>query len=139
LRPLYETQEHLTGEKSFGEVIQDKWKCVLTKLPIQYGLDFCTYKDNKFSGFIELKNRTCSKKSFDTYIISLSKFLKAKEFFRTTGFPTYLCVKWTDDMGYVRLDKLESIEIKQGGRTDRNDWQDVEPVIHISMEHFNKL
>lgn len=138
-RPIYETQESLKDEQSFGDLIQTVWKCELIKMPIQYGIDYCCYRNSTLVGFVELKNRTCTKDKYPTYIISLSKYLKAKEFSRSLGKPTNLCVRWTDQSGYVRLDTIDDPSISQGGRYDRNDWQDVEPVLHIDINSFMRI
>jgi len=138
-RPRYENKESLEQEQSFGTVIQLAWNCELVKMPMQYKIDYCCYRDNNLIGFVELKNRTCTKSRYPTYILSLSKYLTAVELSRILGKPTNLCVRWTDETGYVRLDTIRDPHISQGGRTDRNDWQDVEPVIHIDINSFIRI
>lgn len=138
-RPRYENSKSLAAEQSFAYLIQEAWKCTLAKLPLQYSIDYGVYRDDKFLGFAELKNRTVNKHTYPTYMISLSKFLKAKELNRSTGKGTSLCVSWKDECGYVRLDSILDYTISQGGRTDRGDWQDIEPVLYIDINSFIKI
>ena len=138
-RQKYETKHSLKEEQSFADMIQTVWDCELTKMPVQYGIDYCCYRGDTLIGFVELKNRTCRKEQYPTYIISLSKYLKAKEFSRSLRKPTNLCVRWSDQSGYIRLDTISDFCISQGGRTDRNDWQDVEPVLHIDINSFIRI
>jgi len=139
MRPLYENKKSLEKEREFAAVIQEAWNCTLVKLPIQYSLDYGCYRDKEFLGFVELKNRSVNKSTYPTYMISLSKFLKAKELSRSTGKGTSLCVSWKDEKGYVRLDTIAGYDINQGGRTDRNDWQDQEPIVFIDINNFRKI
>ena len=138
-RPTYENKQSLKDEQSFGEVIQTAWNCELIKMPVQYKIDYCCYRDKQLIGFAELKNRTCSKNKYPTYMISLSKYIAAVNLSRTLGKPTNLCVRWTDQSGYLRLDTIKDPDIGQGGRFDRNDWQDVEPVIYIDINSFMRI
>ena len=63
---------------------------------------------------------------------------QAKEIYRSLSLHTFLCVRWSDTSGYICLDDIEddSIDITIGGRYDRNDWQDVEPLLTIDIGKF---
>jgi|TARA_R110002020_G_scaffold38621_3_gene115864 hypothetical protein len=139
-RKTYENKKTLASESGFGKDLERYFKVVLRKLPIQYGIDCIALdpRNLKPKFFTELKNRYCSKDTYPTYIISLSKFLKAKELYRSLHLETFLCVKWKDASGYVSLSELpdEEVDISFGGRYDRNDWQDVEPLLNIHIGKF---
>ena len=139
-RKLYENKESLSAETTFAEQLQKYFQVIMKKLPMQYGLDFMALdkRTKKPTFFLELKNRKCSKTTYPTYIISLSKLLKAKEIYRSLNIETYLCVKWNDASGYICLGDIEDdlIDITVGGRYDRNDWQDVEPLLNIDIGKF---
>lgn len=139
-RKLYETKQSLAAEKSFAKDLEKYFKVNLRKLPMQYGLDFIALDPRSYKPkfFLELKERRCKHIAYPTYIISLSKFLKAKEIYRSLNIHTYLCVRWSDTSGYICLDDIEDdeIDITIGGRYDRNDWQDVEPLLTIDIGKF---
>ena len=139
-RKLYETKQSLDAEKNFAKDLQKYFKVNLKKLPMQYSLDFVAIdtKNYKPKFFLELKERRCKRITYPTYIISLSKFLKAKEIYRSLNMNTYLCVRWADASGYICLNDIEddNIDITMGGRYDRNDWQYVETLLTIDIGKF---
>jgi hypothetical protein len=139
-RKLYETKQSLNAETNFAKDLQKYFKVNLKKLPLQYGLDFIALdtKNHKPKFFLELKERRCTSSTYPTYIVSLSKFLKAKDIYRSLNLNTYLCVRWSNTCGYICLNDIEddNIDITVGGRYDRNDWQDVEPLLNIEIGKF---
>jgi len=140
MRKVYENATSLSNERSFAVDFKDKRKVNLSKLPRQYHLDYAMISgDQELEGFLELKNRTNSKKAYSTYMISLSKLLKAKEYKQTLGVNTILAVRWNDADGCINLSELRDYQIKVGGRYDRGDWEDVEPVIHFDIALFEDL
>ena len=70
-------------------------------------------------------------------MISLGKVLAARKMTEGTSLPSFLVVQWQDRMGYIRLDSLEETEIVMGGRMDRVDAQDVEPVVLFPVQDFS--
>lgn len=141
MRPMYETPSDIINELSVIESLSDLWGVTFHKLPIQYHLDFSISKiDGRIIGFIEVKTRTIAKSKFPTYIISMSKIQMAKSMFDTSKQPTFLVVQWTDAIGWCRIDSFEEIPpFKIGGRTDRGDEQDIEPVLHIPIHLFRDI
>jgi len=148
MRKLYEDDKSLAAERELAATLESKWRCKLHKLPISYHLDYmatrtehCEFFNEtteKAVSFIELKCRTCKHDAFDTYMLALSKLVKARELSQNTGLPVFLGVKWSDRMGFVRLNTCQS-QLGIGGRKDRKDWQDIEPVVHIPIYQFNYL
>jgi hypothetical protein len=136
-RPKYETSEDLSKEAlaiqkfiaSFGDAVE------FAKLPIQYKMDFCLIDDQTVCTFVEVKCRKNKKTAYSTYIISMSKIVVAKAY-NDIGIKCILLVQWTDEMGWVDLSNNEW-PVKIGGRKDRGDWQDIEPVAHIPISEFN--
>jgi len=148
MRKLYENDKSLAGEKEFATILESKWQCKLNKLPISYHIDFMGTRNEhceffketteKAVSFVELKCRTCKHDAYETYMLSLSKLMKARELSENTGLPVFLAVQWTDRMGFVRLNTCQCT-LGVGGRKDRGDWQDIEPVVHIPIYQFNFL
>jgi hypothetical protein len=138
MRKIYENATTVSAETIFAEDIQERWKGKLCKLPRQYHLDFTWVKDNVIHGFVELKNRTNEKDTYPTYMISLSKVLKAKELSKASGLPSILAVRWKDSDGYVNLHDVK-FDLGFGGRYDRGDWQDIEPVALIDIANFKSI
>jgi hypothetical protein len=79
-------------------------------------------------------------------MISLGKIMAARRLSEASQLPSFLLVQWTDPKlwnydvcGYVRLDSLLDFKIAVGGRTDRGDPQDIEPVALIPIGEFALL
>ncbi|HAD28754.1 MAG TPA: hypothetical protein DCF96_08840 [Rhodobacteraceae bacterium] len=136
-RPTYETSKDLNKEilaiKKFIAIFGGDVDFV--KLPLQYKMDFCLIDNKIVKTFVEVKCRTNKKTAYSTYIISMSKIVVAKSY-NDIGINCILLVQWTDQMGWVDLSNNEW-STKVGGRKDRGDWQDIEPVIHIPISEFN--
>jgi hypothetical protein len=138
VRPRYEMPKDLTREAEFSRVVGQKFYCTFSKMPDRYGLDFCMLRDGAVTAFAEVKVRSNPRDKYPTYMIALSKVMSANGLNAATGLPCFLLVRWTDCWGYVRLDgKVEQGSLSVGGRTDRGDPQDVEPVSLIPTSRFS--
>ena len=137
MRVMYETENDLTSEKKVISHVSNSWNVASFKLPISYKLDYAMYREKELLGFAEVKCRTHRFGTFPTYIISLAKVMKAKDLWLYTHRPTILIVSWLDRIGY--LDFSSNHQIKQGGRSDRNDWQDQEPMCHYDLKDFKGI
>lgn len=137
-RPLYETKEHLKGETEVVNTIEYLWKANLKKLPIKYKLDYAAERNGKIVAWVEIKCRTNGMNDYQTYMLSLDKYNASIELGNVTNLPVTLVVKWTDKTGYVDLLNCRGV-IKMGGRIDREDPQDVEPVVFIPIQDFREI
>ena len=138
-RPIYETPDSLKAEGDLADKVKSKllpgWE--LVKLPIRYRLDYAVLDDQGIiRRFYELKCRTCNMHDYFTYMLSAEKFMTAKQYIRDLGVPCSLIVRWKDMDGWANL-KYCDYSLRVGGRKDRNDSQDIEPVVHIPIEEFN--
>jgi hypothetical protein len=138
-RPLYETEEDRGREGSFIEAICTAWQCEARKLPIHYKLDFALLRDGIVRAFLETKVRNYARNYFDMYMISMAKVLSAREYSAFTNVPSLLAVRWNDGDGFIDLHSMKDFEIGFGGRADRGDSQDMEPVVFIPIENFGRL
>jgi len=123
MRPKYETTKDLQNEQEVADIVADLGYN-LRKLPVQYRLDFAIFRDSECLGFAEVKTRSFHMNKYPPVMISLSKVLAADALTRKTGLPCYLICKYTDCV--ARLDFAHPLDLRMGGRTDRNDPQDVD-------------
>lgn len=143
MRPTYETDANLRSEIAVKEILERNWNCDLIKLPTQYRFDYVAERDGKVVAFIEIKVRSYSSIQIDAmggYMISLSKIIAAKQFAMAAGIRSILAVNLADGIYYFPIDKnftTDDLAIK--GRTDRGDWEDVEPCALIPMNEFLEL
>jgi len=136
-RPRYETEKDLSNESSVADFVSKRWNVNFSKLPISYKLDYAMYRNKSLMGFCEIKVRKCKKDDFDTYILSLDKVIQSKLLATTTKTKSVLIVSWIDKMGWIDL--RDKFVCREGGRNDRNDWQDVEPVCHFKIDRFREI
>ena len=136
-RPKYETSYDLSNEGSIIKIVSNKWNVNFCKLPMSYRLDYALYKSDNLRGFCEVKRRKYRKSDFQTYIISLDKVIKARELASITNTKSVLIVSWVDVIGWI--DFNNDFVCRQGGRVDRSDWQDVEPMCHFNIQEFKPI
>ncbi len=137
MRPLYETKINLNSEIKVMDYVSQCWNVVYFKLPMSYKIDYAIYRDTNLVGFAEVKCRTHTFGAFPTYIISLAKVLEARRLGRETNTTSILIVSWLGALAY--LDFFSPFTTKQGGRSDRGDWQDQEPMEHFELKYFKRV
>ena len=135
MRPIYENEWTMAGESVFSEFAKQKLNCELSKCPRSYMLDFAAVRGQKVVAFIEFKRRTNNHDLYPTYMIAARKRMQAKAIRDSSKLPVYLYVQWNDVLGYTNLATCEA-NWQMGGRKDRNDPADQEPVIHIQLSEF---
>ncbi len=154
-RPMYETGHDLLAEYGFAHKIEERWDVKLQKLPIKYGLDFAAVRGKEIVSWVELKCRRVDAGTYPTYMLSLNKWNAARELSLSTSLPFLLCVRWKNADWYFRFSPGEfALTVKVagkldqpafpfglgiGGRSDRNDAQDIEPVVLIPAHYFKEL
>ena len=136
-RDLYGNSQDRKSEKKVLDHITKCWGLVYYKLPMSYKLDYSIYRNDDLVGWAEVKCRTHNFGTFPTYIISLAKVLEARRLADQTNTTSIILVSYLDVIVY--LDVFCPFTIKQGGRSDRNDWQDQEPMCHFELKYFKRI
>jgi len=136
-RPIYENAETIRAERILAHTISGRWNCTPEKLPRKYAVDYALLRHGKLVAWAEFKSRSFEQSTYGTYMISLMKLREGAALSRLTGKPFYLVVEWTDVVGWCQIPlTLENYFIGIGGRFDRNDPEDLEPVVHIPITDF---
>ena len=138
-RPTYENAVDRSAETmairkfidSFGDEVD------FIKLPMQYKMDFALTRGGVITALVEVKCRKNNKHAYPTYMISMSKLVAAAGY-SSIGINCILLVQWADSMGWVQM-AGDDWKVRVGGRKDRNDWQDIEPVTHIPVGEFKEV
>jgi|TARA_Y100000296_G_scaffold59472_1_gene68662 hypothetical protein len=135
-RPMYERENDLDKEREVAEHLSKLWGYDFIKLPIRYNLDYMLFDSGGTAKAVaEIK---CRGKKYDTLILSLEKWNKGINYFKANGLEFILLVRWPDGLYYFKYCG-NFFNIKWGGRKDRNDCQDMEPVVHIPSKEFIKI
>lgn len=142
MRPMYETKVDLDNEQTAIKVAEKKWQCEMAKLPIRYHLDFVAKRGDKAVAFCEVKTRNYTMEKIGQmggYLMSIGKWSAAKQLHDATGLPFILIVRTIDGIWYSSFKEFTPDDVLVRGRTDRNDWQDIEPCVLLDVSKFTKL
>lgn len=132
-RPEYETSTDRDNEAKVIKEVERWGKCSAIKTPSFYPVDYCLERKGKVVCLAEIKTRTCLITDYPTYMISLHKVSTALQMAEVAGIGARLFVMWRDGLiGTLDL-KVKPDYIGWGGRVDRADPQDMEPVCHYSL------
>lgn len=135
MRPLYESQGDLSREARVAERLCQAWDCQSLKLPVQYRVDFAMLVNRKIKAWLEVK---CRNSYYDEMILSAAKFVTGQQLATSTNRPFVVAFGIGHDI-YWRDCTHDQPELELGGRADRQDWQDMEPVVMLPLNKFHKL
>lgn len=138
-RPFYETSDDLSREREVADEISRAWKCKVRKMPVSYRVDYALFSANTLLAWLEIKCRTNAMQAYDTYMISADKIMSGLDLAHHANAPFLLVVKWSDGIGYTKINKLSDYKIEFWGRADRGDPNDMEPVALIPIENFERI
>ena len=138
-RPIYETVADIRREADVAGVIASLWKCTTRKMKRLYSVDFALMRGKEVMAWAEIK---CRDASYPTFIISLKKWMDGLELAEASGSPFLIIVSWPVDgvriLMYHRVER-KLIRVIFGGRTDRSDPDDVEPLVEIPVTSFKVI
>jgi hypothetical protein len=141
-RPTYERSGDLQREAKAIEAMGAVWGVQFAKTPKFYSIDFCMIDQlGKVCGWVEIKGKTFARSTYPTFYTSTEKLLRLIRMGQFTGLPAFLVCSWLDGVFYIQPTPSDCRRwaIKVGGRVDRGDADDVEPVTHIPVEEFKPV
>ena len=137
MRQQYETAQDRLNEQSVMTKVCRHWRLDgYRKLPKSYVVDFALIRKKEVIGFAEVKRRNNAMNKYPDIFVALNK-LKAASDLEKLGFKTALVIKWDDATGYLMLDNPCKVTV--GGRSDRGDKDDQEPMCHFSTDRVRML
>lgn len=144
MRQIYENEASLLTEAVTRAHIERALGGTLMKLPTRYALDWGLANpacSNNIEKWVELKGRANNYRAYATYAISVEKVARALELEERTGLPSILVVRFTNGayMAYFKRFLEKPVVIRMGGRSDRDDPQDQEPMWHLPIEKLQFL
>lgn len=138
MRPMYETQDDLANENYIKDLLAIAWDAKLHKLPRSYYVDWMITKKGEAKGFAELKCRNNDRCKYPTLMLSMHKWMHGKELASEIGGSFIIIVRWNDGTFYHKQGSCD-VTYGIGGRTDRGDNQDIEPVVYIPTDYFKRI
>ena len=143
MRPIYETDADLDRESGVIDVVEKAWNCTAAKLPIRYHLDYVLKRGDKAVALCEIKTRNYTMQKIGEmggYLMSIGKWDAAKRLSDAPLLPFIRIAKTLDGVYYSSFqDEFKPDDVLVRGRTDRNDWQDIEPCVLLDVGRFKKI
>lgn len=138
-RPMYEQEEDIRNEQAAVRSLCASLHCEnFHKLPISYGLDYALIRDGIVVAMVEIKTRTNSSQRYESIFVSALKRMKALELRRACNVSTLFVIAYMD--GLFMIDFKEKPDwVSIGGRKDRGDSADFEPVVHYRTERLARV
>lgn len=142
MRPLYESDADLDNEASIAQMLCRQWDCKFVKLPLRYHLDFVVTRGDKAVAFAEFKTRNYTMEQINKmggYLLSIGKWAAAIQLCEASQLPFVLVVKTIDGLYCSTFTEFKPDDVLVRGRTDRNDWQDMEPCVLLNTQRFKRI
>ena len=137
-----ETSTHRHQEDDVAAHVANAWGLRQEKFSGDLArVDRRLYLNDTMVAILEIKTRTNPRAHYPKYMIALSKWRAIIDEARLLGVVGVLVVAWTDSIGHIFPTPAIEIEmtVAIGGRTDRGDMTDIEPMIYIPVERFSTI
>ena len=142
-RPVYEKPKDLTNADTVIEHVCAMWHWQAVKLKKFSPVDFALTDRDRIRGWAEIKCRTNESTRYPTYSVSLHKVMAGVHQANFTGLPYYVVIGFTDGVWYINAGRYvgyhDRLDVRIGGRTDRNDPMDIEPMVHIPVKLLRRV
>ena len=137
MRPVYETQTDRDLEAQVAYQVAAKFGCIAERTPRMYQMDWLLI-NKTLRSFVEIKRRNVDHNIYPTLILSAHKWHYGCSMAERFGVTFILVIEYTDGIRYWETKDIKP-DVQMGGRCDRGDDQDMEPVIHLPIGLFKKL
>ncbi len=141
MRPIYERDhDRVAQAEAVGALARATGTEASPTPPLTF-YDYEMLRDGKPVAIVEIKCRKVPHVQYDDYIISHGKMVQLHYAAHEREVAGILLVRWTDAIGWLAVDRLdpESWITRAGGRTDRNDPQDIERMACFPIPWFKML
>ena len=139
IRPIYETTGTLIAEEEAVARAAAAWQFDYRKLAMKNEIDFALLREDRVCAWVECKRRYNDIGRYPTFMLSFHKWQAGRRHAIFSGVPFLLLVQWNDGLYWANTDKVRLSHVGLGGRTDRNDTQDIEPSVFIDIDQFQRL
>lgn len=140
-RKIYENTGTKKSEREFADLIQARAKLTIVKLPRAYQLDYAMVDEKMvIKRWLEIKCR--KHRGYGVYkdlMLSYHKFRAGLELSRETGLDFLLAYQFGDQNYMAKITESTPYTLAYGGRSDRGDSEDQEPVALIPTDEFVKF
>jgi hypothetical protein len=136
-RPFYEAPEHVSEELKVAAYVCNVFSCSYEQYPPLHPLNGKLVQDGITKVVAEIKIRNNASTKYPTLMMSSDKWKRGLDWAFIENKPFMLFVKFTDGIFMTKVKNKYDEAI--GGRTDRNDPNDVERCVYIPISSFKKI
>lgn len=136
-RPLYETQQDRDLEAQVAYTVAAGMGCIAERTPRSYQMDWLLM-NKTLRYFLEIKRRNVKHDEYPTLLLSAHKWDYGRGMAERFGVGFLLAIEYQDGI-WIWDTKDIKPNVKMGGRMDRGDDQDMEPVVHLPIELLSKI
>ena len=147
--PLYETDAHRAAERIVANVYAGLLPdgLLMVERPPESGCDWIVVRatDKQIDKYIEIKCRPSNKQAaYKSYMLDLNKARACLNLAHTSPAVWILIYAWSDKIVGRKFDPIDRKDrfwwgAFLGGRTDRGDDMDVDPVVYFDACTFVKI
>lgn len=139
-RPRYETPIDRANEYKALAKFAETFEVFIGPRISETGFSVLQDKLGNVVMYAEVKTRNNTAFKYPSLNLSMRKIAHAKKVWDNNHKPTVLIVQFTDRLMFTKLYPLKKpFSVKQWGRDDRNDPQDIEPSAEIFMGKFMEV
>lgn len=138
-RRAYQTPADRRGEAEIARIVSAAWQLRVIPWAPVCPVDWVLVRGDDVLAVAELKTRHVERDRYQTLLLSAAKVAALDEYRRAFGVPGLLFVAFDDGVWWGDLADLTIREIRDGGRTDRNDPADREPCAFLGLDRFRRL
>ena len=138
---LYQSRKDVVNEKKVIKCLHAHTGTGFLELPgVTSAADWAVHENGKLKALVEVKNRTNALNTYSTYMIDKDKIDTLYNVSESLQLNGVLAVGFTDCVGFAFASTvIAESEVGTGGRTDRNDANDIDTVYYFPVEHFKRL
>lgn len=134
---MYETAQDLKRESDVIVAYAEMLGYEYQKLPIAYKADYALLEDGEVKALVEIKCRNVNHDTYDTIILSLLKWHDINAMSQRINIPAVFVIRYNDGVFSIPMRETPDA-ITIGGRVDRGDSRDIEPVIHYNVDRLRR-
>ncbi len=140
-RPIYETDTDRVEQWLAVVPLSVLTGTVAVEMPPLAPWDFEMTRNGSAVALVEVRCRSNARAKYETFMCAARKLVKLQAAANARRIASIMLVRWSDAVGFVKLNAIDLATFGRavGGRVDRNDPLDIEPVSHIPIDMFTLM
>lgn len=138
MRPFYEGSSDRAAEDSIADRFAALRGRRQFRFPVGATVDRVLVDDaGVITALLEIKSRRTPMGMYSDYNVSEERMNLYRLTAARLNLPALLVVQWADRCGYLDVRRAPFQKLAIGGRTDRGDKRDIEPMVHYGLDAFS--